>query len=108
MDSRTLGWAYTYFPDHWGTYRLLYTAKLRLIDTHSKSVIAEGLCKKVPEYSSDLPDHDKLTANGGEWVKAQLGTYADACIDEFGTTAFNLPHTVSQAGVAAPTVPATQ
>ncbi|MGX7002476.1 hypothetical protein [Caballeronia sp. KNU42] len=107
LDSRTLSWAYTYFPDHWNTYRLLYSAKIRLIDTHTKTVIAEGLCKNVPAYSADLPTYDKLTANSGEWVKAKLSAYAESCIDEFGTTSLNLPHVVQQAGGTAAAITAT-
>jgi hypothetical protein len=108
MDSRTLTWEYTYFPDHWGTYRLIYTAKIRLIDVHSKTVLAEGLCKQVPDYSPDLPDYDTLTGNGGAWAKAKLKTYADTCVSEFGTSSLNLPEVSHQAATAQPVVPPTQ
>jgi hypothetical protein len=100
MDSRTLNWAYTYFPDHWGTYRLIYAAKIRLIDAHTKTVLAEGLCKQVPDYSPDAPDYDTLTGNGAAWAKAKLSSYADSCVSEFGASSLDLPQIAHQAATA--------
>ncbi|MCA8493668.1 hypothetical protein OHZ10_34450 [Burkholderia arboris] len=105
MDSRTINWMYTYFPNHWGTYRLVYSAKIRLIDARSKTVLAEGVCSRVPEYSADLPDYDTLTGNGGAWVKEKLRSYADACVNEFGAASLALPQIASQTNTAQP-VPA--
>ncbi len=100
MDSRTINWAYTYFPDHWGTYRLIYTAKIRLIDAHSKTVLAEGLCKQLPDYSPDAPDYDTLTGNGAAWAKAKFNSYVDACVSDFGASSLGLPQTTHQAATA--------
>ena len=107
MDSRTLNWAYAYFPDHWGTYRLIYSAKIRLIDAHSKTVLAEGLCKQVPDYSPDMPDYDTLTGNGGAWTKAKLMSYADSCVSEFGEPSLELPRIAHQAATVQPVTSAT-
>jgi hypothetical protein len=100
MDSRTINWAYSYFPDHWGTYRLIYAAKIRLIDAHTKTVLAEGLCKQVPSYSADAPNFDTLTGNGAAWAKAKLNSYADACVSDFGASSLGLPQATSQAATA--------
>jgi hypothetical protein len=102
MDSRTINWSYTYFPDHWGTYRLLYAARIRLIDVHSKTVIAEGLCKQVPDYSPDLPDYDTLTGNGAAWAKAKLKSYADTCVSEFGASSLELPQVTHPTATSQP------
>ncbi|HKR41257.1 MAG TPA: hypothetical protein VJU59_16535 [Paraburkholderia sp.] len=105
MDSRTLNWAYSYFPDHWGTYRLMYTAKIRLIDARTKTVLAEGLCKQVPDYSPDMPDYDTLTGNGAAWAKAKLSSYAESCASEFAASSLGLPKIAHQAAMAQPTTP---
>jgi hypothetical protein len=102
MDSRTLNWAYTYFPDHWGTYRLIYAARIRLIDAHTKTVLAEGLCKQVPDYSPDMPNYDTLTGNGAAWAKAKLSSYAESCVSDFGASSLDLPHIAHQAAMAQP------
>lgn len=107
MDSRTVNWSYTYFPDHWGTYRIIYAAKIRLIDAHTKTVLAEGLCKQVPDYSPDLPDYDTLTGNGAAWAKAKLSSYAESCVSEFGASSLGLPRIAHQVATAQPaTTPA--
>lgn len=105
MDARTINWAYAYFPDHWGTYRLIYTAKIRLIDAHTKTVLAEGLCKQIPSYSTDAPDFDTLTGNGAAWAKAKLSSYADSCVNDFGASSLGLPQTTHQAATTHPATP---
>ncbi|MGF6570857.1 hypothetical protein ABH945_002968 [Paraburkholderia sp. GAS333] len=102
MDSHTVNWAYAYFPDHWGTYRLIYAARIRLIDAHTKTVLAEGLCKQVPDYSPDMPDYDTLTGNGAAWTKAKLSSYAESCVSEFGASSLDLPQIAHQATAAQP------
>jgi hypothetical protein len=76
MDSRTINGSYTYFPDHWGTYRLLYAARIRLIDA--------------------------LTGNGGAWVKAKLKSYADTCVSEFGASSLELPQVTHPTATSQP------
>lgn len=85
LDSQTINWSYAYYPVHWDSYRLMYSVRLRLIDTHTKSVLAEAFCARNPEYTDDAPSHSQLTDDGGEWVKRQLTVYADACGDELGS-----------------------
>jgi hypothetical protein len=102
LDSHTTNWMYTYFPNHWGTYRLIYAAKIRLIDARSKTVLAEGMCKQMQDYSPDSPDYDTLTGNGGAWVKAKLGSYADACVNAFSASSLALPQATNQADAERP------
>jgi hypothetical protein len=105
MDSRTVNWAYAYFPDHWGTYRLIYTAKIRLIDAHAKTVLAEGLCKQMPSYSPESPDFDTLTGNGAAWTKAKLNSYVESCVSDFGASSLGLPQPTHQAATAPQATP---
>jgi hypothetical protein len=105
LDSRTLYWGYDPFPWHEGTYHLTFAAKIRLIDAHSKTVLAEGRCQHVPEYSADMPNYETLTANGGAWVKAQLRSKVDSCVSEFGASSLELPQISHQAVATQPSLP---
>ncbi|MGF6805647.1 hypothetical protein OKW30_000773 [Paraburkholderia sp. Clong3] len=97
LDSQTTYWSYVYFPTHWDSYRLMYVVRLRLIDTHSRSVLAEAVCKRIPEYLDDAPSHDRLIANSGEWVKQRLMIYADSCVDELASTILGVATATAQA-----------
>ena len=39
LDVETINWSFAYFPTDWDNYRVIYSAKLRLIDTKSKSIV---------------------------------------------------------------------
>jgi hypothetical protein len=83
LDVRTINWRFVYFPMSWGKYRLIYSARLRLVDTKSGRVVAEGGCHRVPEQTSQAPTYNELVANSGARLKQELKTAADFCISEF-------------------------
>lgn len=85
LDVRTINWSFVYFPTDWNSYRVIYSAKLRLIDTHSKKVVAEGFCARVPEKSADAPSHDQLLADRAARLKQELRIAADECIAHMNT-----------------------
>ena len=58
IDVQTINWSFGYFATDWTHYRVIYTAKARLIDAQSKSVIAEGFCKRIPESNSNAPTYE--------------------------------------------------
>lgn len=80
VDVQTINWSFVYFPTDWTHYRVIYTAKARLIDTQSKSVVAEGFCKRIPESNVDAPTYDDLVSNQAAGLKAQLASAADECL----------------------------
>ena len=83
LDVETTAWGFTYFPTVWGKYRVIYHAKLKLIDTGKKNILAEGFCSRVPEQDKNSPSYEELMANKAEWIKAELKVAADYCIDNF-------------------------
>jgi hypothetical protein len=83
LDVRTLNWSFVYSPISWGKYRVIYSARLRLVDAKSARVVAEGGCRRVPEHTAQAPTYDKLVANSAERLKQELKTAADFCISEF-------------------------
>ena len=83
LDIETINWSFVYFPTDWNNYRVIYSAKLRLINTKAKSIVAEGFCARVPEEDATAPSYDELVANKAERLKQELKIAADHCIGEF-------------------------
>ncbi|MBB3823323.1 hypothetical protein FHY21_003580 [Xanthomonas arboricola] len=72
LDVQTTNWSSVYFPTDWNNYRVIYVAKLQLFDTAKKSKVAEGLCVRVPEYTTDAPSYKQLLANQAADLKMRL------------------------------------
>src|SRR5688572_25120486 len=85
LDVRTLGWAFAYYPTSWARYRVIYNARLRLVDTKTGKVLAEGLCARAPEQTTASPSYNELLANNAERLKQELRAAADYCVSEFKT-----------------------
>lgn len=85
LDIQTVNWSFVYFPADWNSYRVIYSAKLRLIDTRTGKLQAEGFCARVPEKTEDAPSHDELLGDGAAGLKRELRVAADHCIGEFKT-----------------------
>ena len=83
LDVATIYWGYLYQSFDWEHYNVLYTARLKLIDATSKTVIAEGFCKWKPAKDARLPNAEELLANEAAEVKAQLAQARAACTAEF-------------------------
>jgi hypothetical protein len=92
LDIETIGWGFLYYPTHWKSYRINYGARLRLIDTQSKKVIAEESCRYLPEYSEDNPSYNDLVDNNAAGLKHELRKAGDYCIEFFKEKAFQMKH----------------
>lgn len=79
LDVSTIGWSFIYFPFSWDHYRVLYNARLRLIDRRTAQVVAEGHCSRVPEETPTAPSYDQLLANRAQRLKDELRTAAQIC-----------------------------
>lgn len=80
LDVQTFNWSFAYFPTNWGRYRVIYTAKVRLIDAETKTLVAEGFCKRIPETDANAPSYDELLANAAARLKTELSSAAEECI----------------------------
>jgi hypothetical protein len=84
LDVRTMGWNFVYFPTTWDKYKVGYSAKLRLIDTSTKEILAESMCSKSSHEDSDTaPTYDELVANQAAKLKQELRAAADYCVSDF-------------------------
>lgn len=103
LDVHTFLWAFNYFPTTWNRYRIVYTARLRLIDMKGGRVLAEGKCNRIPEETPAAPSYDELLANGAMRLKIELRIAADYCVNEFRPRLL-----LEQRAAAAPAMPTTE
>lgn len=87
LDVRTINWSFGYFPTDWDSYRVIYSAKLRLINTQNGEVVAESFCPRIPEKTASAPSYKLLLADNAQRLKDELRASADYCIAEFKTKA---------------------
>ncbi len=84
LDVRTINWSLAYFPVNWGTYRVIYSAQLRIIDCKSGEVVAQGFYARLPEKSDDSPDWDELVEkDNAARLKKELKIGAQEALHHF-------------------------
>ncbi|WP_459779033.1 hypothetical protein [Photobacterium sp. R1] len=83
LDIETINWSFVYYPTDWDNYRVIYSAKLRLVDARNESILAEGFCARVPEEEESAPSYEALLENNASILKSELRSAADHCIQEF-------------------------
>lgn len=81
LDVRTGGWGSTYYKSDWNNYRIMYTARARLINVKSKSVVATSACDVTPEYGNtqEAPTYAQLESGIG--LKKELARAVDLCVE---------------------------
>jgi len=91
LDVRTIGWGFVYFPTSWSKYRVIYSARARLLDARKGQVLAESGCAMpVAEDADAAPTYDELLANGAARLKGELQKAADYCAGQFASKMFSL------------------
>jgi hypothetical protein len=83
LDVRTINWSFVYFPVNWGTYRVMYSSKVRLIDCKTGKVIAQGFHARVPDKSPQSPSYDDLVDHQATGLKRELQIGAAECLNHF-------------------------
>ncbi len=82
LDVQTINWSFLYFPTKWGKYRVIYSAKLRLVDSGSGKLLAEGFCQRTPEYDDNAPTKEQLLTDSAARLKEELLLGAKSCIEQ--------------------------
>ena len=81
LDVKTLSWMFVYYPTDWSHYKVVYSARVRLIDTSSKEILAETACKTVQGDDKLPPTREQLLDDHGALLKSYLNKGADACVN---------------------------
>lgn len=90
IDVQTINWSFGYFPTKWGKYRVIYSAKLRLIDGDAGTLLAEGFCSRVPKYDETAPTKDELLGDSAARLKKELSIAANDCIKQLKANVLQL------------------
>lgn len=91
LDIKTFGWMFSYYPTDWAHYRVTYSARLRLIETSSKRVVAETLCSGVQGDDQNPPSKDQLLENQAALLKTYFDRAADNCVQLLARDILQLP-----------------
>lgn len=84
IDVETIAWGIMYFPKEKSRYRVMYSAKARLINTATESIVAEGFCKTIPpEDAANAPTYDELLDREAIRLKQELSSAANKCVNSF-------------------------
>jgi len=90
LDVKTTKWMFTYFPADFSHYRVIYNAKIRLINAKDSSILAEVNCSRLPKEKKGAPSYDEMLANNAKILKSELKIAVDYCVNEFRTKALNI------------------
>jgi hypothetical protein len=92
LDVKTIGWSFLYFPTDFNNYRVMYSARLRLIDRQRQAVMAEEFCSYTPEYedTNKAPSYDELVGNNAAGLKRELANAARHCVELFQRSAVRM------------------
>jgi hypothetical protein len=81
LDVKTFNWMFNYYPTDWAHYKVTYSARLRLIDTAKKTVVAETMCQTVQGDDAKPPTKDQLLDAKAALLKSYLKKGASACVE---------------------------
>lgn len=80
LDVQSMGSQFRYFPTDWSHYAVDSAFKVRLIDVHSGTLVAEGYCRQTTQKDPSPPTKDELLADKAARLKSILATQRDACL----------------------------
>ena len=79
LDVKTFGNQMTYYPTNWVGYRYVYSARVRVIETATKEVMAETLCSTVQGNDAKPPSYDEMTGDQAALLKSYMREAATKC-----------------------------
>jgi hypothetical protein len=82
LDVKTINWMYVYYPSQWSKYRVMYAARVRLIDGKTGALVAQHLCKVDPTDPKNPPTSDSLRADHAALLKQFLRKAAETCVGD--------------------------
>jgi hypothetical protein len=90
LDVHTVNWSFLYRPNltH---YRVMYSVKVRLIDTHGAKLLAEAFCYRRDDEDKNPPTHEELLADKAALLKTRLHDHAAECAGELSNKLLGTP-----------------
>lgn len=91
VDVETVNWGFGYWELDFESYRVHYSAKLRVVDARQPEKIAEGFCSWKFEDRENAPSHKELLADNAARLKAELDNARRSCIGQFRQNVLKIP-----------------
>ena len=83
LETRTMGWALTYYPGDWSHHFLVYTGRARLRRLKDGERLWESYCtRRLQDEKGKHRTVDEYKANNGELLKQRMLEATSGCIDE--------------------------
>jgi len=82
LDINTVNAFFGYKPFDFGSYRLLYNAKLQLVEADTKTIVAESICHTESDEDQSI-GYDEFLANNAKLLKAEYARAIQLCTKEF-------------------------
>ncbi|MFM2197160.1 MAG: hypothetical protein RLZZ505_592 [Verrucomicrobiota bacterium] len=83
LDTFTTGWMGMYYPMTLTKYRVIYGSKMRLIETKSGRIVAEGFYNYQSDDKANAPNFEGIYSNGAAFLKRELKTCSDGATHVF-------------------------
>lgn len=83
LDIRTTGWMAAYYPMTLTKYYIVYGAKMRLIETSSGRVVAEGFSAYQGKDKDHAPNFDGIYSNDAAFLRAETKKGTDGATSVF-------------------------
>ena len=83
LDAFTVGWLGVYYPMTLTKYRVIHSSKMRLIETKSGRVVAEGFHLYQTDDKKNAPNYDGIYSNGAAFLKRELKASSDRATHVF-------------------------
>jgi hypothetical protein len=92
LDVRTINWSFGYLSFRINNFRVLYSSQLRLIDTKTAEVVAEGFCSSDSSIrdKNNIPTYEELLNDRAKLLKEKLNESAIECSKLFKEKVLNL------------------
>ncbi len=81
LDVKTINWMIGYYPTNWNGYRLIYSARVRVIEAATREVAAESLCSTVQGDDANPPTYDQLLENKAVMLKNLMEAATTKCAE---------------------------
>lgn len=81
VDVKTLNWMFNYYPSDWAHYKVTYGARVRIVDSAGKKVVAETMCRTVQGDDKNPPTKDQLLENNATLLKKYLDQAVSGCVE---------------------------
>lgn len=82
LDFKTLHWGLSYDPQLWTRYRVVYSARARLVRTDDASLTWQGVCDVSEREAASGTTMGELTATDAALLRDKLEDAARSCSEE--------------------------